>query len=39
MLATYRSYAAFRALCWQPTRLMRAVGLLLGLYVGNLQVL
>ena len=39
MLATYRSYegcwAAFRAVCWQLTGLM----LLLGLYVGNLQVL
>ena len=43
MLATYRPYegcwTAFRAVCWQPTGLMRAVGLLLGLYVGNLQAL
>ena len=57
MLATYTSYegcwAAFRAVCWQPTGLIRAVAsafravcwqptglmLLLGLYVGNLQVL
>ena len=34
MLATYRPYegcwTAFRAVCWQPTGLMRAVGLLLG---------
>ena len=41
MLATYRSYegccAAFRAVCWQPTGLIRAVGLLLGLYVGSLM--
>ena len=43
MLATYRSYGgcwtAFRAVCWQPTGLMGVVGLSLGLYVGNLQVL
>ena len=43
ILATYRPYEgcwiAFRAVCWQPTGLMRAVGLLLGLYVGNLQAL
>ena len=43
MLATYRSYgicwAGFGAVCWQPTGLMGSVGLGLGLYVGNLQVL
>ena len=53
MLATYRPYegcwTAFRAVCLQPTGLMRAVGLLLGLmravgqllglYIGNLQAL
>ena len=43
MLATYRPYqgcwTAFMVVCWQPTGLMRAVGLLLGLYVGNLQAL
>ena len=43
MLATYRSHAlcwtGFWAVCWQPTGLMGSVGLGLGLYVGNLQVL
>ena len=43
MLATYRScggcWAAFGAVCWQPTGLMVAAGPPLGLYVGNLQVL
>ena len=43
MLATYRSYGGcltvFGAVCWQPTGLMGVVGLSLGLYVGNLQVL
>ena len=43
MLATYMSYGAcwtqLGAVCWQPTGLMRLVGLSLGLYVGNLQVL
>ena len=43
MLATYMSYGlcwtGFGAVCWQPTRLINSVGLGLGLYVGNLQVL
>ena len=43
MLATYRSYGVcwtgLGAVCWQPTGLMGSVGLGLGLYVGNLQVL
>ena len=43
ILATYRSYGGcltvFGTVCWQPTGLMGVVGLSLGLYVGNLQVL
>ena len=43
MLATYKPYVScwttFGAVCWQPTGLIRAVGLLLWLYVGNLQAL
>ena len=43
VLATYRSYGGcwtvFGAVCWQPTGLTGVVGLSLGLYVGNLQVL
>ena len=41
MLATYRSYrpcwTELGAVCWQPTGLMRPVGPILGLHVGNLQ--
>ena len=43
MLANYSFYgvrwAGFGAVCWQPATLMGSVGLGLGLYVGNLQLL
>ena len=41
MLATYKPYmgcwTGLGAVCWQPTGLIKAVGVLLWLYVHNLQ--